>query len=59
MDPNRKITKKFIRKFDSKAINRQNFHRKTGLQSREKVKRNAPWFSEEMKQSEVKRMAFT
>ena len=27
MDPNRKITKKF----DSKIINRQYFHRKTGL----------------------------
>ena len=28
MDPNRKITKKF----DSKVINRQSFHRKTGLE---------------------------
>ena len=33
MDPNRKITKKFTKKFDSKVINRQYFHRKTGLQS--------------------------
>ena len=32
MDPNRKITKKFTKKFDSKVINRQYFHRKTGLQ---------------------------
>ena len=29
MDPNRKITKKFTKKFDSKVINRQFFHRKT------------------------------
>ena len=28
-----KITKKFIKKFDSKVINRQCFHRKTGLNS--------------------------
>ena len=33
MDPSRKMTKKFIKKFDSKVINRQYFHRKTGLQS--------------------------
>ena len=32
MDPSRKITKKFTKKFDSKVINRQYFHRKTGLQ---------------------------
>ena len=32
MDPNRKITKKFNKKFDNKLINRQYFHRKTGLQ---------------------------
>ena len=31
MDPNRKITKKFTKKFDSKVIDRQYFHRKTGL----------------------------
>ena len=31
MDPNRKITKKFTKKFDSKVINRQYFHRKTEL----------------------------
>ena len=31
MDPNRKITKKFTRKFDSKVINRQYFRRRTGL----------------------------
>ena len=31
MDPNRKITKKFTKKFDSKVINRQYFHRRTGL----------------------------
>ena len=30
MDPNRKITKKFTKKFDSKVVNRQCFHRKTG-----------------------------
>ena len=33
MDPNRKITKKFTKKFDSKVINRQYFHRKTGLET--------------------------
>ena len=31
MDPNRKITKKFTKKFDSKVINRQYFRRRTGL----------------------------
>ena len=31
MDPNRRITKKFTKKFGSKASNRQYFHRKTGL----------------------------
>ena len=31
MDPNRKITKKFTKKFGSKVINRQYFHRKTKL----------------------------
>ena len=31
MDPNRKITKKFTKKFDNKIISRQYFHRKTGL----------------------------
>ena len=33
MDPNRKITKKFTKKFDIKIINRQYFHRNTGLDS--------------------------
>ena len=33
MDPNRKITKKFTKNFDSKVINRQYFHRKTGLKT--------------------------
>ena len=32
MDPYIKITKKFTKKFGSKVINRQYFHRKTGLQ---------------------------
>ena len=32
MDPNRKIIKKFTKKFDSGVINNQYFHRKTGLQ---------------------------
>ena len=32
MDPNIKITKKFTKKFGSKVINRQYFHRKTGLE---------------------------
>ena len=32
-NPNRKITKKFTKKFDSRVINRQYFHRKTGLKS--------------------------
>ena len=40
MDPNRKITKKFTKKFDSKVINRQYFHRKTGL----KLIKNLKWF---------------
>ena len=31
MDPIRKISKKFTKKFGNKAINRQYFHRKTGL----------------------------
>ena len=31
MDPNRKTTKKFIKKFGNKVINRQYFCRKTGL----------------------------
>ena len=31
MDPNRKITTKFTKKFNSKVIDRQHFHRKTGL----------------------------
>ena len=33
MDPNRKITKIVTKKFDSKVINRQYFHRKTGLKT--------------------------
>ena len=33
MDPNRKITKKFTKNFDSKVIDRQYFHRKTGLKT--------------------------
>ena len=32
MDPYIKITKKFTKKFGSKVINRQYFHRKTGLE---------------------------
>ena len=32
MDANRKITKKFTKKFDCIVINRQYFHRNTGLQ---------------------------
>ena len=32
MDRNRETTKKFTKKFDSKVVNRQYFHRKTGLQ---------------------------
>ena len=31
MHPNRKITKKFTKKFGSKVIDIQNFQRKTGL----------------------------
>ena len=31
MDPNRKITKRFTKKFASKVINRQYFYRKTGF----------------------------
>ena len=34
MDPYRKITKKFTKKFYSKVINRQYFHRKTRLKSK-------------------------
>ena len=33
MDPYIKITKKFTKKFGSKVINRQYFHRKTGLKT--------------------------
>ena len=31
MDSNRNINTKFTKNFDSKVINRQYFHRKTGL----------------------------
>ena len=31
MDPNNKITKKITKKFGSKVIDRQNFHRNTRL----------------------------
>ena len=31
MDPNRKITKKFTKKFDSKVVNRQCFYMKNSL----------------------------
>ena len=44
MDPNRKITKKFTKKFDSKVINRQYFRRKTGLkiaQKRHKLRKSS------------------
>ena len=34
MDPNRKIAKKFTKKFGSKVISRQYFQRKTGLKTR-------------------------
>ena len=37
MDPNRKITKKFTKKFDSKVTNRQYFHKKTGLKGLSEV----------------------
>ena len=33
MDPFRKIPKKFTKKFGNKVINRQYFHRKTGLKN--------------------------
>ena len=33
MNPNRKITKKFTKKFDTDVDNRQYFHRKTGLKT--------------------------
>ena len=33
MDFNRKITKKFTKKFGSKVIDTKYFHRKTGLES--------------------------
>ena len=36
MDPIRKIPKKFTKKFGNKVINRQYFHRKTGLESQQK-----------------------
>ena len=41
MAPKRNITEKFTKKFDSKVINRQYFHRKTGLQG-QKEKNPAP-----------------
>ena len=43
MDPNRKITKKFTKKFDSKVIDRQYFHRKTGLQYEWEAKKTSLW----------------
>ena len=44
MDPFRKIPKKFTNKFGNKVINRQYFHRKTGLKttgSNKSLKTNA------------------
>ena len=38
MDPIRKISKKVTKKFVNKVINRQYFHRKTGLQKRKSKK---------------------
>ena len=38
MGPFKKIIRKFTKKFDSKVIKRQYFHRKTGLESSESVK---------------------
>ena len=40
MDANRKITMIVTKKFDSKVINRQYFHRKTGLKSFPLSKKN-------------------
>ena len=37
MDPYIKIAKKFTKKFGSKVINRQYFHRKTGLNFIEEI----------------------
>ena len=37
MDPIRKIPKRVTKKFVKKVINRQYFHRKTGLQSLDKT----------------------
>ena len=53
MDPNRKITKKFTKKFDSKVINRQYFHRKTKLDS-EKQQNRKNYFCE--KQSGIPKL---
>ena len=49
MDPNRKITKKLTNKFDSKVINRQYFHRKTGLQGQKKNSTTAVQHSDRKK----------
>ena len=44
MDPNRKIPKKVTKTFVDKVINRQYFHRKTGL----KLKRNVMFMKVEI-----------
>ena len=43
MGPNRKITQKFIKKFDSEVIDRQYFHRKTRLES-QRIRKKAQVF---------------
>ena len=42
MEPYIKTTKKFTKKFGSKGINRQYFHRKTGLKLSTDITRDVP-----------------
>ena len=45
MDPIRKISKKITKKFVNKVINRQYFHRKTGLQTLHALNKNVRKYS--------------
>ena len=51
MDPNRKITNQFTNKFGSKVINRQYFHRKTGLKRERKKFLAVSWHGNNPRQT--------
>ena len=44
MDPIRKIPRKFTKKFGSKVINTQYFHRKTGLKTKHGQVLSPKWY---------------